>query len=801
MKHKIWMSLAGLVLFAASGGAKDLVLKTANTVITLDEKGYYASIQVEGKEILKAGVSPLVTACDEGKLLHPTELVTAGNKIKLLMPDRQQVQLEYKESPHCVTLEVVKVPDGYDALLFGPLSVTIHDVVGDVVGVAQGQGVAFGVQALNIKTTAGVPEEYIEVVSAHDPAEGAPAELSVGSVPAYRLAATEIDGGTRFQFAVRNRTRQEYRTVQQVKGSLVLPVEGKDGKMEGAKVALFGCPASEALSRIGAIEVEQGLPHPLFEGEWGKTSQKAMSSYLISNFSEDDLDFALEKAERAGFRYLYHSGPFRDWGHFQWDSAFTVHGDEGVRLMVEKAAKRGIKMGVHTLTNFITTNDAYVTPVPSKHLLKQGQVQVEGALDASQTELRVRKSELFEVPLTLNTLQIGDELITYGTHEEEGDWLVLRNCVRGAFGTKAASHPAGEACYKLWDYPYRTLFPDLSLQDEMADRLGEIYNKTGLAQISFDGLEGCMYTGQDDYATARFVTRFYDQVNHNVLNDASRLSHYLWHVHTRMNWGEPWGAAMRVGQVANRIKNQAFFERNLFPRMLGWFLIRLADRRFECTTLEDLEWALSESAGFDAGYAMTINMRTLRRHGQIDKLLDAIRNWDQLREAHVFTAEQRERLRDPQTEWRLEKVDAKNFRLYPLHISDVYRCNLGEMQPGQPGGADWTLQSPYGGEYMIRLRVEWEGEIRNPSFRTPTGTIKFPCEIKAGQYLLYTPGEKACITDRNYNVLKEVSPMGVANVPAGGSAISFSCEPYGEDLPEVEVRFITKGTPEKLQLP
>ena len=63
------------------------------------------------------------------------------------------------------------------------------------------------------------------------------------------------------------------------------------------------------------------------------------------------------------------------------------------------------------------------------------------------------------------------------------------------------------------------------------------------------------------------------------------------------------------------------------------------------------------------------------------------------------------------------------------------------------------------------------------------------------------PGEKACITDRNYNVLKEVSPMGVANVPAGGSAISFSCEPYGEDLPEVEVRFITKGTPEELQLP
>lgn len=800
MKHLFLTVLSCWLLFPAARAGDPVVLHTKATEITLDERGYFASIRVAGKEIL-SGDYPLLAVCTDEGIWKPQKLEAGKKQLKLTMQDGQQVVIKYTEKDACVALEVTKVPQNYDAVILCPVKVTLHDVVGDVIGVAQGEGLAFGMQALHIKTTAGIPTEYIKPMNMLYPKKGKPAELSVGAIPIERLAAVKVEDGTYFQFAARKRSELEYRPVQQVARSMTLPVEGPDGSIEGARIALFGSTAAEALDRIGAIEIAEGLPHPLFDGEWGKTSPKAMRSYLISNFSEKELDFVLDKAERAGFDYVYHAGPFRDWGHFQWDSAFTTAGDEGVRRMVQKAQARGIKMGVHTLSNFITTNDAYVTPIPSEHLLKQGILTLTAAIDEKQTEMTVRYSDLFEVPLTLNALQIGQELITFSTYEKEGENIRLKHCVRGAFGTHAKAHAQSEPLYKLWDYPYRTLFPDLTLQDKMTDRLAEIFNKTGLAQISFDGLEGCMYTGQDDYATARFVSRFYQQVNHNVLNDASNLNHYTWHIHTRMNWGEPWGAAMRVGQVENRIKNQAFFKRNLFPRMLGWFLIRLADRRFECTSLEDLEWALSESAGFDAGYAMNINMRTLHRHGQIDTLLEAIRNWDMLREAGAFTEAQKERLRDPQTEWHLERVDDTNYRLYPLHISDVYRCNLGEMQPGQPGGADWVLDTPYKGAYAIRLKVEWEGSIRNPSFRTPTGTIQFPCEIQAGQYLLYDFHGNAIVTDRNYNTLAEVTPIGKATITEGTSAISFSCEPYGEDLPEVEVRFQTQGEPELITVP
>ena len=82
-----------------------------------------------------------------------------GNQLKLTMSDGGTITLKHKESDVCITLEVANIPEKYDVLLFGPLAVTINEVVGDVVGVAQGNGVAFGIQALNIITIAGIPED------------------------------------------------------------------------------------------------------------------------------------------------------------------------------------------------------------------------------------------------------------------------------------------------------------------------------------------------------------------------------------------------------------------------------------------------------------------------------------------------------------------------------------------------------------------------------------------------------------------------------------------------------------------
>ena len=168
---------------------------------------------------------------------------------------------------------------------------------------------------------------------------------------------------------------------------------------------------------------------------------------------------------------------------------------------------------------------------------------------------------------------------------------MLIGCQRGVEGTEVTVHEEGQPVHLLCDHPYRVFFPNIALQDAYSQRIGDLMRKTGAVQISFDGLEGCEATGEDAYAVNKFVSSCWEQWERtDIINDASRLNHNLWHIHTRMNWGEPWGAKMREGMLEYRIKNQDFYKRNLFPRMLGWFLIRKADRKFEATPPEDIEW-------------------------------------------------------------------------------------------------------------------------------------------------------------------------------------------------------------------
>lgn len=804
LKTKIGIYFAFLFVIMNSIDSFAVSLKTLCADITINEKGFYSSVKVNGEEVLYADNCPFITACVTGRLIMPELMRAEGEYLILKMTDGESVKLRQFQYNTHITLEVIEIPDCYEALLFGPLKINIDETVGDVIGVAQGRGIAFGVQSLNMKTCAGIPLEYVDEVEKTFGYSGNDVELSVGSIPCYRLAAVPVreTGGTMFQFSVRRRTQVEYRHIQQTEQAIVYPVDNDDAFIQRSKIALFGCRSADVLQYIGKIEEAEGLPHPLFNGEWGKISRDVTYPYLISNFSENDIDFVLDKAKIAGFKYIYHPEPFKSWGHFDWSLEFTKKGDEGVRKMVDKARNDGIAMGIHTLSNFMTTNDAYVTPVPSGHLLKQGVLRLISDVDDKQNEIKIEKSSLFAMPMNLNVLQIDDELITYGQYEEKEAWGVLKQCRRGVFGTRPASHFSNVSLYKLWDYPYKTLFPDLKLQDRFSDRLAEIFNKTGLKQISFDGLEGCTYTGQDDYAVARFVTRFYDSLTHcDVINDASNLNHFLWHIHTRMNWGEPWGEEMRTGQVENRIKNQMFFSRNFLPQMLGWFLIRLADRKFECTSVQDLEWALSKAAGFDAGYAMNISLKTLKEHGQIDKLLTTIKYWNLLRRNRVFSEEQKNRLRDVQSEWHLEKLDECTYSLYPLDISKKYYCNLSEMQPGQPGGADWLWNNKYGvGTFAFKLRVEGEGTISNPVIITPGGTLKFPCRISGNQYLIFDFDGTAVVTDRNLKTICNVCPQGQAIFPEGSFAVSFSCKLESEERPEIMIRYITRGIPEFIEL-
>lgn len=775
------------VLFFFSVGCvagQNVVFQTEQLRLSVESSGFVASVKVCDHEILSGKDFPVAIACKDGGLVMPKSFEHSyGSLYELRFEDDGVALFDFRELDGYVkiTLEHQESLGGYDALVIFPVAVTLADRIGEVVGVVQGRKLAFGMQALNAKTVSGVPLEYAALVQEKYGSKDAPTELSSVSLPAECHAAVRVKNGAMLRFSVKYRGREEKRTVLGVDGCMVLPVQDDDRLLEGASVAVFGCRQSEVLNVIGGIEEAEGLPHPMTEGQWNKRRRLSMSSYVVSDCSIADEDFVLEKCKLAGIGDL-----------FLGETCYDIP-DKVVEAMAEKARGKGCGLGVYASPNYIYSEKQYVAPVPSKHLLKQGVVRLQTDITADQSDFALFESGLFARPMTINVLQIGDELISYRTTELSGEIQILHSCERGAFGTKRSAHSSEETVYKLWD-ANQMLLPDMTLQDALAERFANRIADSQLGRVCFDGLEMCSCTGQDTYALARFLSRCVSERYSTVLVETSYPTHYNWHISARVNWREVWSEAVRVKMTESCEKRMDFLDRNLFPRMMGVFQLNLADRKSECTSLEEVEWAMSEAAGFDAGFGISLPVKTLQQHGQIDAMLAAVKNWDALRLADAFSEEQKRRLKDPYSEWHLEREDDTTFSLYEMQISRRVRCVVNSEYD-----ASWQWDTPFGGAVAMRIFNEGKSDVENVSVLTEDGALLFPCRLKQGQCLVYGFDGDAFVADRNFNYLEAVRPTGSILVNEGNNTFSIECESNGKKA-ELTVRLMTRSVPEVIML-
>jgi len=447
--------------------------------------------------------------------------------------------------------------------------------------------------------------------------------------------------------------------------------------------------------------------------------------------------------------------------------------------------RAGIDMGLTVLANRIPTDSRLVTPKPSEHLLVQGTLKLQLPMDEKQDEFAVYSSELFDRPAYINVLQIGDELITYRTTERSGDIQLIYGCTRGAFGTKKSAHPKDATVYKLWDTPERTLLPDLEQQNLMAQAEAQRLAKTDYPLLIFNDLKSYAYIEGDTAIGSLLDTM--RKYNPDKLMQGDLLSPSSKRYLNRINENQLWNVTMRTKIVETLAEKQEFYHSHKMPWMIGNFQVHLADKNRNATTMEELEWFLSQAAAFDAGFGLDFSAETMRRHGLTEAMLDQINLWESLRQNGAFSEDLKEQLKDPYGNWHLEKVNDSTYHLYPRHVSRRYRCSSDEER--------WEWNSPYTSRFALQISIEGKGNVSELNFRTPNGILYFPCQIEAGQHLLYGFDGKAYLADGNYNILEEVVPQGVAILDEGTSEVTFTCEMKGEGKkqPMVTVRYITQG--------
>ncbi len=615
------------------------VLNAGQLQLSIDSTGRVVSMRstLDGREYVPEGhrVALLYLVVD-GKNLAPTAAAfdATSGRLRLTYGEAGIAAVAAaSERPTHLKFELVSVEGAKPSMIrWGHFATTIGKTVGATVGVVRDSRFAIGIQALNVQTSAGA------------------ARKKYGSL--LYAAAKEHDGG-----------------------------------VLDSKIALFGCPAEEALATIGKIEVAEGLPHPMLDGVWAKRSPTAHWPYLAVNFSEATMDDVLETAQKGGFRYVYHPAPFKTWGHFQLKPNLFPDGDASLKRCVDKAAKLGIRLCVHTLSAFITTNDPYVTPVPDPRLARWRATNLSAAIDEHAREIPIADPDAIRAaqPSAWSQLvaMIGQEIVLYQGISDTKPWRLL-GCQRGAFGTKAARHEAGAEVARLATHPYKTLFPGITngMMDEMTQRLVELANYTGIRMLSFDGLEGLWSYGHGPWAAARFVKQCADGWDVEVVNGASCLIHYNWHIHTRMNWGELTQSA-KVDIDEYRSKRCQYYEENLLPKGMGWWRLGLATYDWEATRMEDIEYLLAKAAGHNATHAMQAQPASLRQHGYGDACLALVKAWTEAREQGAFSPDQLERLRGKGRDFHLEEIGEKQWRLTEVKYSPFHwLCpGAGRSQP------------------------------------------------------------------------------------------------------------------------
>ena len=793
-------------------------ISAGNLMIQMNEQGNLVGLTdtTTGNRYESAmHLSTLIRVVAHGRTEMPSqvEFDAASDMVKFKFAECcATVDVLIEEKGLYATFEVQRVDGDVDAVIWGPYATTVAGSIGESVGVVHNGTYAIGIQVLNMKTIGGWPVELdrMEYVQPKYSNEGNPDPDS--QQPSDNKFEYDVCGawptidGSMLQAYARNRTHTARRPVWNLPDVDVEPLTGDDAQIVGTKIALFGCAVDRVLTTIEAIELGEGLPHPMIEGVWGKMSPAANQSYLITDFTEETITDAVRYTKMAGLSYVYHPDPFGQWGHFTLKPNSFPNGDEGLKACVELAERDGVYVGVHTLSNFTTLNDPYVTPVPDERLQMAGKAQLVAAIGMEEQEIEVSDPAPFTANLFRRSAKIGSELIEYESVTDSAPWKLL-GVRRGVNGTVAAEHQAGAEIGRLWDHPYDVFFPNIELQDDYSRRIAELFRTTGLKQISFDGLEGLYATGHEAYGVNRFVKMCYDGWGEEVINDASIVvSNYSWHVFTRFNWGEPWGAATREGQLEWRLSNQRYFARNFIPPMLGWFLIRSASDRFEATAPDEIEWVLSKAAGFGAGFALVADTAVLRRNGNIETLLATVREWEKARRAGAFTPEQRERLREPKGDWHLEPVDDGRWNLHPVHVSKPLVCNPAELQPGQPGGADWTYFNKYADQslkFVLRVMPSYGNEdasVKRLTLYTSGVYMTFDTEIKPNQYLVCDGGRTGKIYDQNWNLLQTLQASADAPmIRYGGQTVSFSCKFEGDPKPSVSVKILAWGDPETVE--
>lgn len=842
---RIFYACAWLLAVTGSGAAfgQKKSFNTQFSTVTIDAKGYLVSIRDKrsGKEYSpKNKPSALLTLVDDKRSILPLSAEFTKENILLRYPGGAVATIKVQLRPQYLRLQLLSLENapGTDNIVWGPYNTTISKKIGEIISVVRDDHFAVGMLGLDDNTTSGPPTDgdfgvtYYYIHSPDPALYPLPSHLKEGqkfkiggdgrndvafySQPEeyFRMnygngAVLEPGFGSSICMHSRNRRKEQMIRFpvlpdnldggyNSARYQLVLPA---DAGFEGSAIALYACPDSLGLATIERIVLDEGLPHPEVNGKWIK-DPAAFRPDVAWYGPHDSLAaymrrLGVKNVQDEGWGEYYPNFENK-WGHnrigFTGGRSATLP-EYGAQL---KAA--GIRYGLHTLCEFLQPgNNSHVAPVPSDSLAIMQRTRISKTLSSADTVITLEDTCYlnefggWEGNHT-NVLKIGKELIEYESITTTYPYT-LKNIRRGLYGTARGTYPAGTEIVKLQPNCYRGFAPDLDLQDSYAGFYGRWLTEGGMDYIDFDGLESCMYQGHGQYSFKRFFRRLFDSYRESggqyLRVMGSCVFEGNWHYMSVCNVG---GGNHMFDPVLNKWgiegKDMRYvFESNYFPATFG--IISYASD----WSLYDIENLQAKSIGWDATFMLGLNQRTVENSGLKNAAFSAFRTWEAARDAGIFNAHHKEKLKDLTRKFHLEETSPGVFVLYTLREErkpDVpYQQAFYNMPLQKPGAAHLF-------EWTVRVRAEKGEQAEGLKVRLPGGRI-VPVEVRLsdGQYVMYSDGA-LFVTDRHRKPLRQIATIDPIDMEVENPAIGIAALGNGSDKIKLETVLVQMESKEKI---
>lgn len=677
--------------------------------------------------------SPLLSLYDEElkRYYYPQKAEYKSGKYYLSYENGSvaTVALEAKSRYFKLKLESLEPRNGIDDIQWGCYYTNIDNLLGEMIGVArdtsEAVGYAIGALSLDDNTIGGEsrytsetgPAGYI----AHSPDhERYPLPLTLHEgqqftmggdgisdvafynrrEPYFRILygnTAYVDPNGRINIRYHSRDRRKGKMIYSPEGNPIFQNNEPNHLMRqdvsgvdfiGSSIALWGSPDSLALKNvIEQVVINEGLPHPMFQGKWVKDPTSFMPDLCTYGGL---MDSVASYAKQMGLKVIHTydqpflhadrgNGGFIDGPRHENKRYHFSDKNLSTREYADLLAKDGLILGRTSISNSMAPGTADCSPVPSDSVCIQHRRFLTADLSSTDTLIYIDDpTHMEEIACweghckELNMVKIGKELIHYLGVSKEEPYRLL-HVTRGYWGTRASAHGKGEAVDKVQvpvAWGYQGLIPNLELQDELAKHYADICKNSGLGMFDYDGQEFFFHSGFGSYSVKRFFRNMFKQAAEYGLPDirftGATLSEGSWHYQSIWNVGgglniydvkkRLWGSTTSQGKDLRDVTYANFFPSSFgsnFPITAG-------------STVEDYEHIEATAVGYGCTYSLKIGQKDVESCPQKYAIFNVIRTWEEARRADAFPTRIRKMLQDPAASWRLEKKPGGGWTLYQM---------------------------------------------------------------------------------------------------------------------------------------